>query len=152
MRLLSVSPRQRIMAVGFAVGIGTGVSAVALWPASADGAPTSAPAAPAAAVTVAPRANGAARQTPTDPSDEPTRASSPASAGTADPARLTLDQVRAIAVAAAPGRVVEIDEDDERTGLRYDVTIRHSDHTSTDLEIDAVTGKVLSIDHDDDWD
>src|SRR4051794_28288511 len=104
MRVLSVSPRQRLMAVGFAIGIGTGVGAVALWPASADGAPTATPAAAAAAVTMAPPADGAVRETPTDPSDESKRHWSPAPAGTAHPVRLTLDQVRSIAVAAAPGR------------------------------------------------
>ena len=153
MRRLPISPRLQFTALGLALGIGVGVGAATLWPASAEGAPvaelaSTAATSPASASPTAP----AAKQIPTDPSRAPKREWSPTPPAAADPARLTLDEVKAIAVKVAPGRVVEIDEDDELTGLRYDVTIRHSNHTSTDLEIDAATGKVLSIDHDDDWD
>jgi uncharacterized membrane protein YkoI len=55
-----------------------------------------------------------------------------------------------VAAKAAPGRVVEWDEDNEPTGLRYDITLLHADGTSTDVEVDTVTGRVTSIDHDDD--
>jgi hypothetical protein len=143
-----LSPRHQFTALGLAVGIGVGVGAATLWPASAGGAPVSST--EVAATTTA--ATPAAPQTPTDPSSEPKRHWPPAPTAAADPARLTLDEVKAIAVKTAPGRVVEIDEDDELTGLRYDVTVRHSDHTSTEVEVDAATGEVLSLDHDDDWD
>lgn len=65
---------------------------------------------------------------------------------------LTLDEATALAVEAAPGTVIEWDEDLEPTGLRYDVTVLHTDGTTTDVEVDTVTGLVTSIDHDDDRD
>jgi uncharacterized membrane protein YkoI len=65
---------------------------------------------------------------------------------------LTLDEATAVAVEAAPGRVIEWDEDPEPTGLRYDLTLLHDDGTTTDVEVDTVTGQVTSIDHDDDRD
>jgi hypothetical protein len=66
-------------------------------------------------------------------------------------APLTLEQAKAVAARAAslPGRVVEWDADQEPTGLRYDVTLLHADGTTTDVEVDTVTGKVTDIDHDD---
>ncbi len=77
--------------------------------------------------------------------------------GTAEPAAsapLTLDEATAVAAkaASAPGRVIEWDEDREPTGLRYDVTLLHDDGTTTDVEVDTVTGQVTSIDHDTDRD
>ena len=65
---------------------------------------------------------------------------------------LTLEQAKAVAARVAPGRVIEWDEDQEPTGLRYDVTLLHTDGTTTDVEVDTVTGQVTSIDHDDDRD
>ena len=67
---------------------------------------------------------------------------------------LTLDASLALAAqaASAPGRVVEWDEDHEPSGLRYDVTLLHDDGTTTDVEVDTVTGQVTSIDHDTDRD
>ena len=79
-----------------------------------------------------------------------TAALPPAEASESAP--LTLDEATALAVEAAPGRVVEWDEDLEPTGLRYDVTVLHTDGTTTDVEVDTVTGLVTSIDHDDDRD
>jgi hypothetical protein len=59
----------------------------------------------------------------------------------------------AIALAFAPGRVVEVDQDqDFLTGLRYDVTILHDNGTSTDVEVDAESGRIVSTDFDNDWD
>jgi uncharacterized membrane protein YkoI len=77
--------------------------------------------------------------------------------GTAEPAAsspLTLEEAQAVAAraASAPGRVIEWDEDDEPTGLRYDVTLLHDDGTTTDVEVDTVTGQVTSVDHDTDRD
>ena len=65
---------------------------------------------------------------------------------------LTLEDAKAVAAQAAPGRVVEWDEDHEPTGLRYDVKLLHDDGSTTDVEVDTVTGQVTSIDHDNDWD
>jgi Peptidase propeptide and YPEB domain len=65
---------------------------------------------------------------------------------------LTLDDAKAVAAQVAPGRVVEWDEDNEPTGLRYDVTLLHDDGSTTDVEVDTVTGAVTSINHDNDWD
>jgi hypothetical protein len=91
---------------------------------------------------------------PADVTDAPptTAGSNPASPGTT-PA-LTLEQAEAVAARAAsiPGRVVEWDADNEPTGLRYDVTLLHADGTTTDVEVDTVTGRVTSIDHDYDRD
>jgi hypothetical protein len=39
-----------------------------------------------------------------------------------------------------------------RAGLRYDVTLLHDDGSTTDVEVDTVTGRVTSIDHDRDGD
>jgi uncharacterized membrane protein YkoI len=65
---------------------------------------------------------------------------------------LTLEDAKAVAAQVAPGRVVEWDEDNEPTGLRYDVTLLHDDGSTTDVEVDTVTGAVTSINHDNDWD
>jgi uncharacterized membrane protein YkoI len=65
---------------------------------------------------------------------------------------LTLEEAQAVALEAAPGRVIEWDEDHERTGLRFEVTVLHDDGSTTDVEVDTVTGQVTSIDHDNDWD
>jgi uncharacterized membrane protein YkoI len=69
-------------------------------------------------------------------------------------AALTLEEAKAVAAraASAPGRVIEWDQDNEPTGLRYDVTLLHDDGTTTDVEVDTVTGQVTSIDHDTDRD
>jgi uncharacterized membrane protein YkoI len=79
-----------------------------------------------------------------------TAATPSAEASEASP--LTLDEATALAVEAAPGTVIEWDEDLEPTGLRYDVTVLHTDGTTTDVEVDTVTGLVTSIDHDNDRD
>jgi hypothetical protein len=96
------------------------------------------------------------------PTSTPTTESTPAAESTpatdaakpTDPAPMTLDEVKAIAAkaASAPGRVIEWDEDHEPTGLRYDVTLLHADGSTTDVEVDTVTGQVTSIDFDDNRD
>jgi uncharacterized membrane protein YkoI len=74
-------------------------------------------------------------------------ASAPASSA------LTLDGAKAVALRAAPGRVVEAKQDDEPTGLVYDLTVLHQDGTTTDVEVDATTGHVVSLKSDtDQWD
>jgi hypothetical protein len=71
-------------------------------------------------------------------------------ASTASP--LTLEEATAVAVQVAPGRLVQWDEDHEPTGLRYDITLLHDDGSTTDVEVDTVTGQVTSVDHDNDGD
>jgi hypothetical protein len=65
---------------------------------------------------------------------------------------LTLEDAKAVAAQAAPGVVVEWDEDHEPTGLRYDVKLLHDDGSTTDVEVDTVTGQATSINHNNDWD
>ena len=65
---------------------------------------------------------------------------------------LTLEEATAVATQVAPGRVVQWDEDNEPTGLRYDITLLHDDGSTTDVEVDTVTGQVTSVDHDNDGD
>jgi hypothetical protein len=67
------------------------------------------------------------------------------------PEGLTLDEAMEVAARVAPGKVVEVDEDSEPTGLRYDVTLLHENGTATDVEVDAATGRVVSTQHHDDW-
>jgi uncharacterized membrane protein YkoI len=103
------------------------------------------------------RTSTAAGDGPATPSTAPSTApttppATPDAAGTPTAVALTLDEAKAVALKVAPGRVVEIDDDVEATGLRYDVTILHDDRTSTDVEVDTVTGEVTSIQHDDDRD
>jgi hypothetical protein len=127
--LRSSAPR-RFLGLALAASIGGGIAlgATAVWPGSAaDARP--APLAVATATTEAPR---------------------PADGSAASP--LTLDQAEAIAVQAAPGRVVEWGQDQEPTGLRYEVTVLHDDGSSTEVEVDTVTGQVTSVDHDNDRD
>lgn len=92
-----------------------------------------------------------ATATDTAPTDVPTPVSAP-SPEAAGPSPLTIDEAMGVAVAAAPGRVIEWDEDHEPAGLRYDVTLLHDDGSTTDVEVDTVTGQVTSIDHDRDGD
>jgi hypothetical protein len=65
---------------------------------------------------------------------------------------LTLEEATAVAAQVAPGRLVQWDEDQEPTGLRYDITLLHDDGSTTDVEVDTVTGQVTSVDHDNDGD
>ena len=89
--------------------------------------------------------------TTTPPAEPGSRGSG--STGTPAATPLTVEEAVAVAVRSAPpGRVGEVSEDREPTGLRYDVTVLHDDGTSTDVEVDTVTGQVTSLDHDDDWD
>ena len=80
-----------------------------------------------------------------------TRAAVPsAEASAASP--LTLEEATAVATQVVPGRVLQWDEDREPTGLRYDITLLHDDGSTTDVEVDTVTGMVTSFDHDNDGD
>jgi hypothetical protein len=132
--------RRHVVGVALALSVGTGIGLAAYTlGASADTYPS-------------PR-TGSATATLPDLPGEPTT-STPPSGEEATPAPLTLDEATAVAAqaASAPGRVIEWDEDHEPTGLRYDVTLLHDDGTTTDVEVDTVTGQVTSVDHDTDRD
>jgi hypothetical protein len=130
---------RRFIGLGLALAVGTGVGLGAYSLGSAAGTDT----------VVFPSAGSAAGTTPT-----PTATATPSgpSAEAAGSSPLTLEEATALAVEAAPGRVIEWDEDHEPTGLRYDVTLLHDDGSTTDVEVDTVTGRVTSIDHDTDGD
>jgi hypothetical protein len=140
----SASPR-RVLGLGLAVAVGTGIGLGAYSLGSAFGSDTPQfPRVGSAATATAPARPGApdAPATTTAPSPSEASASAP----------LTLEEATALAAQVAPGRVVEWDEDHEPTGLRYDVTLLHDDGSTTDVEVDTVTGQVTSINHDNDWD
>jgi uncharacterized membrane protein YkoI len=137
MRTLSASRRQALR-LTVATGVATGVALAAYTLGSSAGANSS----------DFPRIVPATTSsTATDPGAPATATSEPA---TSSP--LTLDQATAVAAQLAPGRVVKWDEDHEPTGLRYDITLLHDDGSTTDVEVDTVTGRVTSVDHDNDGD
>jgi hypothetical protein len=139
MRTLSASRRQAlVLTVAVSVTAGIGFTAYSIG--SAAGANSS----------------YLPRVVPATSSSTATAQGAPATGSTAEAAAsspLTLDQATTVAVAAAaPGRVVKWDEDHEATGLRYDITLLHDDGSTTDVEVDTVTGQVTSVDHDNDGD
>ena len=131
---------RRVVGTGVALvaAAGIGLGAYSLGSASGASTPQGSPVALEVPATPPPTGAKAAPTTP-----------SPAAPTTASP--LTLDQAEAVAARAVPvpGRVVEWDTDQEATGLRYDVTLLHADGSSTDVEVDAATGRVTGIDHHD---
>ncbi len=159
----SLTSRRVIVGASLAVVLGTGVGlgAVSLFntqtattPQSyrvdSTGFPSNRAADGAATSTTAP-ADAPADASAGAPADASADAPAPAPVDTAD--GMTVDEAASIAVAFAPGRVVEVDQDhDFLTGLRYDVTILHDNGTSTEVEVDAETGQVVSTDFDNDWD
>jgi hypothetical protein len=141
------APSRRVIGLAVAVAVGTGIGFGAYSLGSAAGA-NSSQLPRVASVTI----------TPVDPTD-PAAPEVPADPGTTTPAEapvatpLTLEQAKEVALQVAPpGQVVEVDEDLEPTGLRYDVTVLHDNYTATEVEVDTVTGQVTSIATDDDWD
>jgi hypothetical protein len=134
----------RFLRTAFAVSIGTGIGAgvVGLWSVAGAGTPP-APRAETAAATAT-----ATAPAPLQVQDVPATTVVPAPVSSP----LTVDQATTVATQASPGRVVEVQEDSEPTGLRYDVTLLHEDGTATKIEVDAATGRVLSTKLDDDWD
>jgi hypothetical protein len=142
MNRLSASSR-RVLGVALALSVGTGIGLGAYSLGSAAGTD----------VPYLPRAGSATTtDSPTPATTTGSRPSAAASAEASAASPLTLEEATAVAVEAAPGRVLEWDEDHEPTGLRYDVTLLHDDGSTTDVEVDTVTGRVTSIDHDNDGD
>jgi uncharacterized membrane protein YkoI len=140
--LRSSVPARRVAVVALAASVGAGVGFGAYTLGSSAGA-NSSYLPRAASVPTTSTGSDVPGVPSTTPSTTPDEApSSP----------LTLEEAQAVALQVAPGRVVEWDEDNEPTGLRYDVTLLHDDGSTTDVEVDTVTGQVTSIDHDNDWD
>jgi Peptidase propeptide and YPEB domain len=139
--------RRRIIGLAVAAAVGTGIGLGAYSLGAASG--TDIPQFPRVGA-----ATNTAFPTPADGSASPTPAegSVPAPAEGSAPAPLTLEEATAVAAQVAPGRVVEWDEDHEPTGLRYDVKLLHDDGSTTDVEVDTLTGQVTSINHDNDGD
>jgi hypothetical protein len=136
---------RRVVGIAVAITAGTGIGWGAYTIGNAAGADT----------TVFPRAASSTTTGTTDTAGttetSPGTPATPEAGAPAEP--LTRDQAIAVAVEnAQPGRVGPVTEDYEATGLRYDVTILHDNGTSTDVEVDTVTGQVTDLDHDDDWD
>jgi hypothetical protein len=130
--MLRASASRRVVGTGVAVVAAAGIGLGAYSLGSASGAST-------------PQGSPVALEAPATP---------PPTGATAAPtttAPLTLDQAKAVALRAVPvpGRVVEWDTDQEPTGLRYDVTLLHADGSTTDVEVDAATGRVTGIDQHD---
>ena len=131
---------RRVVGTGVAVVAAAGIGLGAYSLGSASGAST-------------PQGSPVALEVPATPPSTGAKAApvTPSPAAPTTPAPLTLDQAKAVAARAVPvpGRVVEWDTDQEPTGLRYDVTLLHADGSSTDVEVDATTGRVTGIDHHD---
>ncbi|WP_448621965.1 PepSY domain-containing protein [Geodermatophilus sp. URMC 65] len=127
------------------VGVGIALGAAAIWSATSDAETLQAARAQTAGTSLDPSARPSADSLP-----ETTGTPSSAPAPTSTP--LTLEDAKAVATEVAPGRVVEWDQDNERTGLRYDVTVLHDDGSTTEVEVDAATGQVTSINRDTYWD
>jgi uncharacterized membrane protein YkoI len=132
-----------VAAAATVAAVGLGVGAYSLGSASGATIPQGSPAVQETTATPSAERGDTSVPTPVTGSARPTTA-----------AALTLEQAKAAAAraASAPGRVIEWDEDNEPTGLRYDVTLLHADGSTTDVEVDTVTGRVTSIDHDDNRD
>ncbi|WLR52053.1 PepSY domain-containing protein [Bacillus tianshenii] len=64
-------------------------------------------------------------------------------------AKLTVAESEAIALKEVPGTVVDTELEDEDGIVVYGVEIETKDGTAKDVKIDAVTGKVLKIDTND---
>jgi hypothetical protein len=130
---------RRVLGVAVAVSIGAGIGFGAYTLGSSAGANS----APFPRAATAPTTSGPATTSGPETTSAPeTPVSIP----------LTLEDAKAVAAQAAPGVVVEWDEDHEPTGLRYDVKLLHDDGSTTDVEVDTVTGQITSINHDNDWD
>jgi uncharacterized membrane protein YkoI len=140
----SVKIAVAVAVVGAVAAVGIGLGAYSLGSASEAATPQAPMAAPETTGT----------PLPTEGTDAPAATPATGSAKPTTSVALTLEEAKEVAAraASAPGRVIEWDEDNEPTGLRYDVTLLHEDGSTTDVEVDTVTGRVTSIDHDDNRD
>ena len=133
----SASPR-RVLGFALAVSVGAGIGLGAPSLLSASDTPQG------------PRYQAAATTATT--ATTPSTATAAAAAEAPAPSPLTLEEAKAVAAQVAPGRVVEWDQDNEPTGLRFDVKLLHDDGSTTEVEVDTITGQVTSVNHDNDLD
>ena len=81
------------------------------------------------------------------------QASSPAAKAKPPVAKLSLSKAQAIALKAAPGRVVKKEYEAENGGWRYSFDIQQKGHIQ-EIGVDAMTGKIIEnksegkVDHD----
>ncbi len=133
--------QRRVLGLALAVSVGTGVGLGVPSLLSASRADVPRVPLSQAVATTANSANSAnSATTETAPSEAPA------------PSPLTLEEAKAVAAQVAPGRVIEWDQDNEPTGLRFDVKLLHDDGSTTEVEVDTITGEVTSVDHDNDLD
>jgi hypothetical protein len=153
--MIRLSASSRLAGTALAVVAVAGIGFGAYRLGSAAGARTEAPlvaaATSSAPASSSPAASSSSSSAPSSASDAPTSPSGPPAAAPVRP--LTLDQAKAVAFrAAGGGRVVEASEDAEPTGLLFDITVLHPNGSATKLEIEAATGRVVSLEQDDHWD
>jgi uncharacterized membrane protein YkoI len=146
----SASPR-RVLGFALAVSVGAGIGLGAPSLLSASDTPQ-VPRAQAAATTTTTATTATTAATEPTATTATTATTVPAPAEAPAPSPLTLEEAKAVAAQVAPGRVIEWDQDNEPTGLRFDVKLLHDDGSITEVEVDTITGQVTSIDHDNDWD
>jgi hypothetical protein len=130
------------LAVTAAGGIGVGA-----W--SAWGPDIVQPYRTAAADVTAPSTTPPSTTPPT--TSPPSTAPAPAAIAAAAPggipatAGVTLDQAEAIATQASPGTVVKAKQDDDGPLVVFEVKIRHADGSDTKVEVDAASGRVVTV-------
>jgi hypothetical protein len=147
MRRSSTSRRRVVgLALGLSVAAGLGLGLTNLF--SASGA-TASPVPRAASAT--PPSRGLQVQDLPTADTAPVPAAGPAPTAGPASAPLTFEEATAVATQFAPGRVVEVDQDSEPTGLEYEVTVAHDNGTATKVEVDAASGRVVGSEVDD-WD
>ncbi|MDD5544126.1 MAG: PepSY domain-containing protein [Acidobacteriia bacterium] len=70
-------------------------------------------------------------------------------AALASQAKITMDQAREIALKKAPGTVASGELEKEKGKLIYSFDIKTSEKEITEVNVDAITGKVLSVEKED---
>jgi uncharacterized membrane protein YkoI len=63
-------------------------------------------------------------------------------------ARITKEQAQATALKRAPGKVEEAELEREHGRLVYSFDIRNSKGTITEVQVSAITGKVVRVEHE----
>ncbi|PYS81036.1 MAG: hypothetical protein DMF67_18235 [Acidobacteria bacterium] len=63
-------------------------------------------------------------------------------------AKITKEQAQAAALKRAPGNVESAELEREHGRLVYSFDIRNSKHTITEVQVSAVTGKVVRVEHE----
>lgn len=63
-------------------------------------------------------------------------------------AKISIEQARAIALKAHPGKITdeELEKENGGSGLRYSFDIKHANAKTQEVGVDAVSGKILEND------